>query len=129
MTRRIFIAGSMAGVCATRRPLVLEAIAAERMPQRLVVPAVSPSAFFELRDYGAGAVRLAGVLNRHGIRPVLEHRGRLLFPFETLAARERAWRLVSADPQWIALRDSVVLGELAVYRRLDRGPIGDEHRI
>jgi hypothetical protein len=112
ITRRIFV-GALAGVCARREHLVLEAIAAERMPHRLVVSGVEMSPFFELRDYGSAAPRLVAILNRHGIKPVLEENGRFLFPFDSLAARERAWRRVSADPEWVRLHAHV--SELAVY--------------
>jgi hypothetical protein len=105
----------MAGVGAVRDHLVLEAIAAERMPHRMVVCGVPASPFFELRDYGSGAGRMAEVLKRHGIRSVWEESGRHLFPFGSLAARERAWREVSVDPEWVAISPK----EIAVYRIAD----------
>jgi hypothetical protein len=98
--------GGLAGVCLAGEYLVLEAVAAERMPHRIVVCGVERAPFFELRDYG-GAVPLE-VFNRHGVRAVLEENGRLLFAFESLAARERAWREVSVD--------GASLKEIAVYR-------------
>jgi hypothetical protein len=106
----------MAGVLVPGEHFVLEAIAAERMPHRMVVSGVKRSPFFELRDYGAEGTRVIGVLNRHGIRAVLEEGGRFLFPFETLASREKAWRDVSVDAEWVGLRESVALKELAVFR-------------
>jgi hypothetical protein len=93
---------------------VLEAIAAERMPQRVVVKGVESAAFFELRDYGADAALVAPVLWRLGIRPVLRENGRFLFAFETLSARERAWREIATDPEWTGL--SAVLREITVFR-------------
>ena len=111
ISRRVFV-GAMAAVGVRQERVVLEAIAAERMPQKLVVRGIAKSPFFELRDYGTAEV--GGILNRHGIRPVFERRGKLLFPFESLAAREQAWRGVSADPEWIALHASV--REITVYR-------------
>jgi hypothetical protein len=110
--------GAAAGACLASEHLVLEAIAAERMPHRLVVRGVKKSAFFELRDYGEGTRKIAGVLKRSGVRPVAEDRGKLLFAFDSLEARERAWRQMGADSEWVGLRDRVVLRELAVYRTL-----------
>jgi hypothetical protein len=110
--------GAMAGVCVPGEHLVLEAIAAERMPHRIAVWGVARAPFFELRDYGSAAPQITGLLNGHGIRAVLEENGRFLFPFESLASREKAWRGVSADPEWIGLRESAVLNEIAVYRVL-----------
>lgn len=98
---------------------MLEAIAAERMPHRMVVRGVEKSAFFELRDYGEGSREIAGVLKRRGVTPVAEKRGKLLFAFDSLEARERAWRQVGADAEWVGLRQRVVLRELAVYRALE----------
>jgi hypothetical protein len=87
---------------------VLEAIAAETMPHRMVVTGVAKAPFFEFRDYGRAEV--GGILNRYGIRAVSARNGRFLFAFESLAARERAWREVGAEVEWAGLR------EIAVYR-------------
>jgi hypothetical protein len=95
---------------------VLEAIAAERMPQRVVVRGAGSAAFFELRDYGAAGARVMAVLLRRGMRPVLQENGRFLFAFETLAARERMWREIGADPEWTSLR--VDLHEVTVFQRV-----------
>lgn len=113
ITRRAFV-GGMASVRAGQEHLILEAIAAERMPHRILLSGVARSPFFELRDYGVATPRMVEILNRHEIRPVLEESGRFLFPFQTLAARERAWRYVSADPEWIALQTNV--SEISIYR-------------
>lgn len=107
--------GALAGACVPQRPLVLEAIAAERMPQTLIVHGVAPSAFFELRDYGASVPRVVRVLERCGIHAVSKDRDKLLFGFSTLEERETAWRLAASNEDWVAVRDSVVLKELAVY--------------
>jgi hypothetical protein len=111
ITRRMFV-GAVAGVSVAREHLVLEAIAAERIPQRLVVRGVARSAFFELRSYES-RVPLE-IFERDGIRVASHENGRVLIPFESLAARERAWREVSADPEW---RGAVVRG-IEVYRSL-----------
>ena len=105
---------SQAGLCVPRERLVLKAIAAERMPHELLVSGVARSNFFELRNYGVPHERLIPILNRHGIRPALEENGRFLFPFKSLAAREGAWREVSADAEWIALAPQ--LNEIAIYK-------------
>jgi hypothetical protein len=111
ITRRMFV-GGIAGVCVAREHLVLEAIAAERMPHRLVVRGVAKAPVFELRDY-EGRVPLE-ILERHGIRVASRKNGRVLIPFESLAARERAWREVDADPEW----RGAVVREIEVYRSL-----------
>ena len=108
------MAGACAPVCIQRERLVLEAVAAERMPHRMVVSGVARSPFFEMRDYGVVGTGMVEVLGRYGIRAVWERNGRFLFPFETLAARETAWRRVSADAEWDALR--MELREISVYR-------------
>jgi hypothetical protein len=107
VTRRMFV-GSLAGVCLAGESLVLEAIAAERMPHRIVVRGVERAPFFELRDYGTAEV--AGILNRQGILAVSSENGRYLFAFESLAARERAWREIRMD--------GISPREIAVYRSL-----------
>jgi hypothetical protein len=124
MTRRMFTGGIVAGVCARREWLVLEAVAAERMPHRMVVSGVARSPFFELRDYGVMRPGMVEVLERYGIRAVWERDGRFLFPFETLAAREKAWRRVSADADWNALRTE--LREISVFRVRDSSRKGAE---
>lgn len=110
ITRRVFV-GAVAGACMAREYLVLEAIAAESMPHRLVVKGVEWAPFFEVRDYGDANV--ASLLNRHGLKPVSRENSRLLFAFESLEQREKTWREVSADEDWLA-RPSV--RELAVYK-------------
>jgi hypothetical protein len=104
MTRRMF-AGVMGGGFISRECLVLEAIAAERMPHRTVIWGVKRAPFFEVRDYGWAGV--AEALDRQGMRAVLWEKGRFLFAFESLAERERAWRGVRVDAP---------LREIAVYR-------------
>jgi hypothetical protein len=92
---------------------VLEAIAAERMPQRVIVRGVEPAAFFELRDYGADGARVGAELCRRGIGHVWQEGGRFLFAFETLEARERAWREFGAEL-------NVDLREVTVFRHARR---------
>jgi hypothetical protein len=97
---------SVAGACLAGEPLVLEAIAAERMPHRIVTYGLKRAPFFELRDYGSADV--GGVLNRQGLLPVYSKGGRYLFAFESLVAREQAWRQVRID--------GAALREIALYR-------------
>jgi hypothetical protein len=115
MTRRIFI-GGVAGLCAAGDHLVLEAIAAERMPHRIVVHGVAWAPVFEVRDYGAARDRAVEVLRRCGPLPYGQGPGdgKLLFSFESLASRESAWRRASTDPAWIEI--GARLREIAVYR-------------
>jgi hypothetical protein len=116
ISRRMFF-GGLAGVCWPREEcLVLEAIAAERMPQRVAVRGVERAAFFEVRDYGSAGARVASVLCRRGIRPVWQGEGRFLFAFKTLEERERIWREIGAEPEWMGL--GLDLREITVYRRV-----------
>jgi hypothetical protein len=80
------------------------------MPHRMVVRGVEWSPYFELRDYGAARV----CLDERGIKPVLRDGGRLLFAFESLAAREKAWREGGADP------GSAELREIAIFKTISR---------
>jgi hypothetical protein len=105
ITRRMFLGGMVCSAAAGEL-LVLEAVAAERMPHRIVVCGVEWAPFFELRDYG-GAVPIE-VFHRDGVKAVLEENGRVLFAFESLAARELAWREAGAC--------GASLTEIAVYR-------------
>ena len=115
ITRRLFV-GAIAAACVPGDRLVLEAIAAEKMPQRLIVHGVAPAEFFESRDYGQLGSQVMDVLARRGIRAVFRDDGRLLFPFESLAEREIAWRRLSTDPEWISIGSTVCLKEIAIYR-------------
>jgi hypothetical protein len=60
------------------------------------------------------------VWNRCEIRPALVESGRVLIPFETLAARERAWREVSLDSEWIEFGKRVTLKKLTLFRVSER---------
>src|SRR5271165_3940110 len=87
--------------------LVLEAIAAERMPKRMVVRGVKWAAFFELRDYGAAPCCLSW-----GMQPVGRQGGRLLFAFDSLADREKVWREAGPVPASAELR------EIAIFKTI-----------
>lgn len=109
--------GSVAGICLRCEPLVLEAIAAERMPHRLQISGVPHAPFFEVRNYGTDCPGLHTLLVESGHALRMDD-GKFLFPFESLASREQAWRQVNADPAWIALRKNTVVSEIAIYRTL-----------
>ncbi len=115
MTRRALLGGMAAMFAPKGNPLVLEAIAAEKMPHQLIVHGVMPAQFFEVRDYGLDAHKAATVLARHGV-VCGQTSGKLMLSFESLAAREAAWRGVTADPEWVALQRSVELKEISLYR-------------
>ena len=111
LTRRIFLAGAT-GSGLARRTVVWEAIAAERMPHRIVVHDAPSAPFLELRDYERVTASMLAIFKRYGMRPVLSGRGRLLIPFESLGAREEAWRGVSGDRDWVG----AAVVRIAVYR-------------
>jgi hypothetical protein len=116
ITRRMFV-GGLASVRLPRKHLVLEAIAAERMPHHLVVSGVEPSPFFEVRDYATASPELHAILVARGRALRLEN-GKFLFSFDSLASRERTWREMSANPEWIAMRQNAAVNEIALYRTL-----------
>jgi hypothetical protein len=84
----------------------------------MVVRGVEWSPYFELRDYGTAAPGVVEILGERGIRPALQENGRLLFAFETLVAREKAWRNIGADPVWVEIGAGAGLREIAVYRSI-----------
>jgi hypothetical protein len=98
--------------------ITLDAIAAPRLPRRLIVHNVDHAAVFELRVYGSHPRAMHAVMERHGIRPVLRRRGAYLIPFESLETRQRAWDLFNADPDWQTLRADrpVHVKEISLYR-------------
>jgi hypothetical protein len=139
MTRREFsiaVAGSTALPAWAFRDassvVILTAIAAARLPATLAIATNSPEelrrGLWELRTYrGAGpalASHLASVLSRAGIRPLLkdllhDKAGENLtyfIPFENLTARDQAWAVVNADPQWIGARAQFQSYHFGVYR-------------
>jgi hypothetical protein len=104
VTRRLFL------YAAAARPVVVEAIAAEKMPQRLVLSGIAPAPYFELRQYEF--LKAPPLWKDHGLRPVWSKNGRFLFSFESLGAREQAWRSLSGDPNWPGAQVS----ELSLWR-------------
>jgi hypothetical protein len=104
VTRRLFLCA------AATRPLVVEAIAAEKMPHRLILSGIAPAPLFELRQYEFR--QAPEIWMGHGLRPVWSRDGRFLFAFASLAEREQAWRSLGADASWTGARVS----EISLYR-------------
>ena len=98
-------------------------------PPIVASEAASQPRYFELRVYHSPTRRQLAALNdrfsgheigifhRNGIHPILYSNGltgdslpnlTYLIPFDSLAAREKAWAAFAADPEWIKVRaDSV----------------------
>jgi NIPSNAP len=122
MTRREFSA--LAGVLAlpgfvpndSSRVVILKAIAGARLPATLAIATTSPDkmreGLWELRTYRGVAPMLASHFSsafpRAGIRPLSQATDgpnlAYLIPFENLAARDRAWTALNADPEWAPVR-------------------------
>jgi hypothetical protein len=109
------------GVSQSGTGIIFEAIAAPRMPHRLLVGGITglEGGVFELRKYQSRNLRhlLARIFPRYGIRPVLtlEEPGlTYLIPFEDLTAREKAWRMFNADPEWPSDAGPI---EISLYRQ------------
>ena len=123
MNRRRFaalLAGLAGGRLHARPMLRLEAIVAPRIPQVLVVRALSTDAsLFELRVY-RGSNDLTGILARAGIQPVLNWAVSggvaYLIPFASLAAREKAWSALESDQVWVRTRGGTVVTHISIYR-------------
>jgi len=118
---------------AKTRGLALDAIAAPRLPHRLMVDNMfvdnmfvgntdRRAAIFEVRVYADPSRAMQSILERHGIRPtLLKHSATgtaYLIPFESLGARQRAWDAFNTDPAWHAIRAcaAVNLKEISLYR-------------
>jgi NIPSNAP len=108
--------------------------------------------YFELRRYHSPTgsqlralhQRFAGpeikIFHRSGIHPMLYSSTLFganmpnltyLIPFDSLAAREKAWSVFAADPEWIKARDEsiakfgqiVSVSDIAIYRATPYSPI------
>jgi hypothetical protein len=135
MTRREFSA-AFAGLvfsptfvsASTSRIVILEAIAGARLPGSLAIATDFPEELrqgvWELRTYRGAtpalATHAATVFRSAGIRPLLsETKGENLsyfIPFENLAARDRAWTALNADPQWVGARAQFQSYHFGLYR-------------
>jgi hypothetical protein len=115
--------------------LSLPAVAAACMPESLVIEPsgngapmrgnvsalerLARAGYVELRRYRQdGAVGLQETLLSHGIPPLLTgENGAFLFAFDTLANREKSWRELSSQREWLELEGK--LEELAIYQMPD----------
>ena len=92
--------------------VTLDAIVAPELPSALTVPAAMVASrragVFELRAYRNAEPELAPaierVLERVGMNPTRWGECAWLIAFDSLSARERAWNLVNADPEWPSVR-------------------------
>jgi hypothetical protein len=115
--------------------IALPAVAAASMPETLVIghsasgvpmrgkadfqETLARIGYAEYRKYRLDRKEsfagMAETFTRYGIRPLLTgFHGTFLFGFETLASREKAWRELSAEPEWLGIRTQ--LEELAIYK-------------
>jgi len=133
VSRRQF-ARVLAGLAAARavaepRGVALDAFVAAQLPRRLIVHDIdTQAAVFEVRVYGSHPRAMPAILERHGIRPVLQEPGAYLIPFESLEARQRAWDQVNTDPDWHALQaqGQISVKEISLYRVAGyTGPLAD----
>lgn len=74
---------------------------------------------FELRVYNSGPA--IEILHRSGIKPILYSSTTYLVPFDSLAAREKAWTVFSADPDWIELRKSSRVQAISLWKAANIG--------
>ncbi len=56
------------------------------------------------------------ILHRSGIHPILYSPTTFFIPFDSLAAREKAWTAFSADPEWIKLRQSSRIANISLWK-------------
>jgi len=120
----------------------------------IVVPEKPPAAprIFELRTYHSPTARQAKALHerfsssetkifhRVGVNPILysstvfgANRPNLtyLIPFDTLAAREKAWNAFSADEEWIRVRQESInrsgqissVTQISIYKAMAYSPV------
>ena len=127
--------------------------AAEFSPE-IAVPDKPPAAprYFELRTYHSPTERQLkflyerfsgheiAIFHRSGVHPILysqtvfgANRPNLTYviPFESLAAREKAWAAFSADPEWVKVRKESIdrggqissLQNISIYRATAYSPV------
>ena len=121
MTRRTFAAGLAVTAAAIGDQVALEAIYGERLPATFRVSrrVAEDHPFFELRGYRgpiSAHEQLEGILAHAGLRPVVLADLRFLVPFHSLEQRSRTWSALNCDPAWVAIRESVRLSEMTIYR-------------
>ena len=137
MTRRSF-SMTLAGALAVSRPptqsraVIFEATAGARLPHTLALRTTARESFsiqemrghiWELRTYSIAADlgdRFAEIFLNAGIRPLINEAKpgsvTYLIPFENLAARDRAWTELNADPRWITARARIKSYQFGLYR-------------
>lgn len=118
------------------RVVIFQAIAGARLPETLAIRmAVDGSSssekmlegVWELRTYriqqsctAALAGEFGRIFPRNGIRPVLIRTDgpnlTYLIRFEHLAARDRAWTALNADPEWFSARPRFQSYHFGLYR-------------
>jgi hypothetical protein len=124
ITRRLFVSALAGVVVAPAGWIRLDAIVAAHMPQSLLVKDAASLGIshrdpriFQLREYDSCvASHLRSILRRHGIHPAGTWGTAFLIPFDSLSAREKAWRSLAADPEWATVRIQSTVGQLAIYR-------------
>jgi hypothetical protein len=116
--------------------MVLEAVIAPYLPQVAVITGFSSvneipklgdqAGYFELRAYCSQIP--ARLFHRSGIHPMLCARMKTqpfayLIPFDSLAAREKAWRTFDADPEWAEVRKTSTVTEISLWRAAPYSPV------
>lgn len=84
-----------------------------------------PSRIFELRVYRSPTSEQLKALHEcAGIHPILQNARTAgenmpnltyLIPFESLAAREKAWGTLGSDPEWVKVRESSSVIEISLF--------------
>ena len=138
---RSYVLQTVPGSMASRSGLVIafQAVAAAQLPQMMFATAEGPreairipasgfrrlasSPIFELRRYGwarsltcqSPAAKESCFL-RAGMSPLFTSTpGVVLIPFDSLAAREKAWAKLAADPEWTRICSAVTVNEISIY--------------
>jgi hypothetical protein len=105
------------GLFALPRVIVLEAIAAPRMPDiKLILAPGIQAPVFEFRTY-LSPPRL-DLFAKAGIIPARKSASTYMIPFRSLTERQRAWDALAADPEWRKLPNEPKLTHISIYRSL-----------
>jgi len=109
--RRTFFATFLPFVAP--RVMVLEAIAAARMPETILVPGARiRGPVVELRKYRSPVPDQ--LFRRAGIHVVRRSKNSYLIGFQSLTERQRKWDALAADPEWRGMHPI----EISLYRRI-----------
>jgi len=102
---------------AIPRVIVLEAIAAPRMPDfKLVLAPGVRAPLFEFRTYASPPP--LDLFEKAGIRAIRRSNDTYMIPFRSLTERQRAWDALAADPEWRKLPKEPRLTHISIYRSL-----------